>query len=95
MKNFWKKVKQFFYGKEILMAFYDRRTQVMTIHYTNKTSEEYKGSGTVWYLLPLMKRCETFEEGMLCEIWEYILEWGNPYPMAHQKGEPQIAKSYE
>lgn len=95
MKNILKRLMIVLFGKEILLARYDFKTQVMTIDYTNDTTEQFKGSGTVWHEMPLMKRCNTFDEGTLCEIWEYITQWGNPYPIAHQKCEPQIAKRHE
>jgi hypothetical protein len=69
--------------RKIIKASYDNRT--MTVTYENGNVTEFHGSGTVWHKLPMMKRCGTFEEIQLSEIYTYIRKWGNDYPDAHLK----------
>lgn len=92
MKTLLKRVKNWLFGKQILLARYDFNKQVMTVCYVDETTEQFKGAGTVWDELPTMKPADLFQSGVLCEVWEYIMDYGNPYPIAHEKGEPQIAK---
>lgn len=58
---------------------------VITLTYINNTVRSFHGSGTVWYELPLMKRCGTSQEAKLSEISKYIDRYGNPYPVSHLK----------
>ena len=71
----------------ITKAVYDKETKVMTITHSDGNVNQYKGSCTVWYKLPYMKRCGTSTEYRLCEIIEYINHHGNPFPTAHDKDE--------
>ena len=72
-----------FNKKKITKAIYENG--VLTITYSNKTTKQFQGKTTVWNLLPMMERCDTFEEGEFCSIYKYIVKWGNPYPTAHEK----------
>lgn len=38
--------------------------------FTKPKQMRFRGSGTVWNLLPHMKRCSLFMEGMLTQIWQ-------------------------
>lgn len=57
---------------------------ILTLTYSDGRVIRYKGSYTVWYRLPAMKRCSTGKEGELSDICGYIKFWGNPYPTAHK-----------
>jgi|GEM_PF-6614331 len=69
-------------GKVVSASYVDG---VLTVHYNDGTRDKYKGSCTVWYSYPYMRRCGTSEEMWLCNIWKYVSEHGNPYPTAHKK----------
>lgn len=58
---------------------------VVEVHWSNNQISFYKGSATVWYTWPMMKRCGTGMESELCDIWSYFREHGSPYPTAHEK----------
>jgi hypothetical protein len=64
-------------------ASYNNR--VMTVTRKSGKIYQYEGSGTVWYELPLMKRCPTYIESELNDIHVYIRKYGNSYPEAHTK----------
>lgn len=66
-------------------ATYDKDTKILTKYWSDGNKYEYKGSCTVWHKLPYMKRAGTMTESGLCDIWEYINHYGNPYPHAHKK----------
>ena len=66
-------------------ANYNSETEVLTMMFKDGTTEEYKGSSTVWRKMPLMQRCNTLKEYDLADIYKYIKHYGNPYPKAHLK----------
>jgi hypothetical protein len=68
--------------RKVVKATYKKDT--LTIFYKNGTKERYKGECTVWHALPYMKSCDTILDGKLYEIWKYIQNYGNPYPLAHK-----------
>jgi hypothetical protein len=73
------------FNNELDEATYDENEEVLTMTFKDGTIEKYKGSGTVWHEMPLMKRCGTLKEYDLCDIYKYIKHYGNPYPKAHKK----------
>lgn len=85
IKNFW---KRHIVGLSVVTAEY--RNHTMAIEWDDGTKTEYHGSCTVWYELPLMKRCDTSTEGLLCEMWEYNKKWGGPYPKAHRMSQIEL-----
>lgn len=72
-------------AKVLCEASYDKEKEVMTFIFSDGSEEQYNGSSTVWRRMPLMRRCNTLKEGELCDIWNYINFYGNPYPKAHKK----------
>lgn len=58
---------------------------VVEVHWSNNCISFYKGSVTVWHTWPMMKRCDSWLEEELCDIWSYFKEHGSPYPTAHEK----------
>lgn len=69
--------------RSIHTANYDKKTEILTILRSNGELNQYHGSSTVWYSYPLMKRIGSPGERNLCNIYTYIKEHGNPYPIAH------------
>lgn len=61
------------------------KNDIMSLEYSNGAVLKYKGSGTVWYCLPYLKRCSTATESYLSEYYTYIQYWGNTYPNAHKE----------
>jgi hypothetical protein len=59
--------------------------EIMTVYWSDGEVTEYKGSSTVWHRLPYMKKVSTHREFELSEVFHYIKEHGNPYPVAHLK----------
>ncbi len=64
---------------------------IMTIGVTlfgkEKTKFDVRGSGTVWFHYPSGQRLGTFEEGTLCDLWEYarnMAENGDPKFELHE-----------
>ena len=85
-------VKKFGFLKKLkrtvlVSAYYDR--PVMSLKYSDGSIRKYKGSGTVWYSYPMMKRCGTNQEYFLTQVKEYIDTHGNPYPTAHKTAKNQ------
>lgn len=68
---------------KIKEATYDKPNEVLLITFSDGSTEEYKGSSTVWHKMPLMERQNTYRESYLCDIYTYIKHYGNPYPTAH------------
>lgn len=73
----------FYPTARVLQATYENG--IMTIVYSSGTVKKYKGSVTVWHELPYMQRPGTFKEHELSELYQYIKEYGNPYPTDHTK----------
>lgn len=84
MKNIIKELWDYFTADPVSSALY--KDGVMIITYRDGKVEKYEGSATVWYELPLMKRCDSLTESMLCDLWKYNQKWGGAYPDAHKKG---------
>ena len=76
------KLKKFFNPPYIERA--DYKDGILTVKYSDKSVSQYKGSCTVWHELPYMTRCNTPKERLLCDIWQYIRHYGNPYPLTHR-----------
>lgn len=81
--NIYYSIHSLFKKPKIVEALYEG--DEMSIKYSNGEIEKYIGSCTVWHKLPMMRRCSIEEESMLCDIWNYIKQHGNPYPEAHIK----------
>ena len=78
----------------IIEATYEK--EILTIKYESGKILQYEGSCTVWHTYPMMRRCDTFKEGELCDIWAYIKKHGNSYPNAHKKlNRPQEERQEE
>lgn len=82
IKKFLKILIHFFTGRTVKYAKYEGET--MTVIWNDGTTDKFSGSCTVWYKEPLMKRCSTSTEGMLCDLWKYNQKWKGPYPDAHK-----------
>jgi len=67
----------------ITYAEYDIEKGLLKTQWSNGVERTFKGSCAVWRKYPMMERCSTSLESRLCNIWEYIVEHGNPYPTAH------------
>ena len=65
----WKWIKRFVFGAKVDSYCYDDAQEVMTVHLDDGTVEKYHGSGTVWHQMPSFKRCTTFTESWLCDLW--------------------------
>lgn len=78
-------LKKRFCTPYVVKATYDEKTETMTVTWSDGDTEQYEGSGTVWYKMPYMRRCGTSGESMLCELWTYFRRYGNDYPTAHEK----------
>lgn len=75
---------KFLFPPKLVCAEYDFETEILKISYSDGSSAQYKGNSTVWRTYPMMKRCGTFTESRLSDIYKYIKEHGNPYPTAHE-----------
>jgi hypothetical protein len=78
-----KLLKELFTPVKLLKATY--KDEILSLWYSDRTKEHYKGDCTVWHEYPMMKRCSTSQEYYLHNIWEYIETHGNPYPRAHKE----------
>ena len=82
-------LKMLWLGDYIVRAKFDG---IETITATHKSGRivKYLGSGTVWHILPHMKRCNSFMERELSQINKYVRYWHGEYPDAHDRIENQM-----
>lgn len=78
------RLRRLFTGDKVTSASYDPKTQLMSVTFEDEYTKIYEGDVTVWYEYPMMTRCSTGTEWMLCNLWKYWSQHGNPYPTAHK-----------
>lgn len=87
-KAIYKWIKFIFSNNPIVFAEY--KDGIMTIKHKDGTEKKYKGNSTVWHELPMMTRQGATKEYQLCELLQYIKQWGGAYPTAHKTKNPTI-----
>ena len=85
MKSLIKKIAVFagFMSKRVASASYDGLT--MTVTWSDGSIDKYDGACSVWRKHPMMHRCSTSMEYLLCDLWNYTKKWKGDYPDAHNK----------